>query len=199
MQWAAKEGHEFSMQLRLAIRGDKQVQCQKLSVQVSLDAVSISMSEILCAEVNFQSLDGPLNTSSFCVVSFVPCGVLWAIPVDLREIIAINSNVAPIRFVILKAVLSQGTLRADRVAVLVVWSTPNIALAGNVSSKHLERMERITDRNAGWSEMIDAKIGFCEVRFLFCSSHRSVKLSTIVPLDNQVFVFHVSRIGEYMA
>ena len=79
--------------LRCAGRCDQEVECQQLSIEVALDSMETSLSEILGSKVHLDALDGSLNSRPQRVALLFGCEVLRMVPVDMRLVCAMDSDV----------------------------------------------------------------------------------------------------------
>ena len=104
------------------------MQSQQLSVEVRLNSVCIAMGEVLCTEIDLQTFESALDASPLVVVDSVFGKALWVVPVDLREVIAFDSNVATLSFP--EAGLPHGAVAAYRLAVLTIGGSPNVSVVG---------------------------------------------------------------------
>ena len=82
------------------------------------------MREVLGVQIDLESLDGALDAGALLVAGVVASEVLGVVPVDLREVLALDPDV-PAR-ALLQAAVGERTTDAHAIAVLVVWGCPDV-------------------------------------------------------------------------
>lgn len=142
--------------LRLSGPGglQEQVQREQLAVEVSLHARGVAMREVLGAKIDLQPLDGALDAGAGLVAGAVSGQMLGVVPVDLREVVAVDADV-PAR-ALLQAVVGEGATLTNALAIIVVGGDPDVALLGDVPTPHLESVPCLADWHADGREAIDA-------------------------------------------
>ncbi len=59
-----------------------------------LYAMDVAVGEVLPVEIDFQAFDGALNAGALVIPGAVPGGMLGMVPVDLRKVSPVGSDVS---------------------------------------------------------------------------------------------------------